>query len=305
MRYQQPLIYVEAVAKAGSIRKAADSLAISSTALNRRILSIEEDVGAPLFERLPVGVRLSAAGEVFLHFARRELAESARMREQIAELAGERRGHINFACGQSLMQARLPGLIANYRRDHGRVTIKLSVVGRSDATELLESFDVDLALVLEPEISSAVDVIASTEQTVQLICRHDHPLLGRDGPVRLDDCFDYPMALPSQAFGVRHILDEHSTAIGRPLPVVLESDSALLITRLLGLDWTISFAVQAGQASDTALEDNLVMREIDHRDLRPASLTLLQLRGRTLPVAAAKFAEQLSAVMQDQATAAA
>lgn len=303
MRYQQPLRYVEAVANAGSIRKAAESLAITSTALNRRILSIEEDLGAPLFERLPAGVRLSAAGEIFLHFARRELAESSRMREQIDELSGERRGHINLACGQSLMLAHLPGLISGYRRDHSRVTINLRLIPRAEVTQQLESCDVDLALVLEPEPSSAVDVLASTEQPVQLIGRRDHPLLQDTHPVRLDDCFDYPMALPSRALGVRHLLDERASALGRPLPVVVESDSALLISRLLATDWTISFAVPAGQMSDGAIDADLATRQVDSRDLRPAKLTLLQLRGRTLPVAAAKFAERLSGLLHESATA--
>ena len=52
MRHLLPLKYIDAVAKAGSIRKAAETLAITSTALNRRILAMEEDLGVPIFERL-------------------------------------------------------------------------------------------------------------------------------------------------------------------------------------------------------------------------------------------------------------
>ena len=40
------------MSKAGSIRKAAETLAITSTALNRRILAMEEEIGVPIFERL-------------------------------------------------------------------------------------------------------------------------------------------------------------------------------------------------------------------------------------------------------------
>lgn len=61
MRHLTTLLYIDAVARAGSIRKAADSLSITSTALNRRLLAIEEDLGVPIFERLPRGVRLNAA----------------------------------------------------------------------------------------------------------------------------------------------------------------------------------------------------------------------------------------------------
>ena len=46
---------VDAVAKSGSIRKAAEILAIDSTALNRRILAIERELGFDIFERIPRG----------------------------------------------------------------------------------------------------------------------------------------------------------------------------------------------------------------------------------------------------------
>ncbi|HYP91370.1 MAG TPA: LysR family transcriptional regulator, partial [Polyangiaceae bacterium] len=76
-RLQPPSIfsYLDAVAHHGSIRKAADALHIASSALNRRILDLEADVGSPLFERLPRGVRATAAGELFLAYVRRSLKE--------------------------------------------------------------------------------------------------------------------------------------------------------------------------------------------------------------------------------------
>ena len=61
MKHLLPLKYVETVARAGSIRRAADVLNITSTALNRRVLAMEDELGVAIFERLPKGVRLSAA----------------------------------------------------------------------------------------------------------------------------------------------------------------------------------------------------------------------------------------------------
>jgi molybdenum-dependent DNA-binding transcriptional regulator ModE len=70
---QPPRLYLilDTVARAGSIRKAADRLRIASTALNRSILNVEKELGTPLFERLPRGVRLTAAGEVLIATIRR------------------------------------------------------------------------------------------------------------------------------------------------------------------------------------------------------------------------------------------
>src|SRR4051812_19981729 len=69
------LTYMDAVARHGSIRKAAEALHIASSALNRRILDLEDELGTLLFERLPRGVRLSAAGELFIGYVRRSLTD--------------------------------------------------------------------------------------------------------------------------------------------------------------------------------------------------------------------------------------
>ena len=75
MRFMTSLKFIDVVAREGSIRKAADKLAITSTALNRRILQIEDEIGQPLFERLPGGVRLNTAGEIFVQHIRLQFAD--------------------------------------------------------------------------------------------------------------------------------------------------------------------------------------------------------------------------------------
>src|SRR5215212_1035580 len=75
MRPPRVLAYVDAVARCGSIRKAAEALNVASSALNRQILDLEADLGSPLFERLPRGVRVTSAGEAFLVYARLVISE--------------------------------------------------------------------------------------------------------------------------------------------------------------------------------------------------------------------------------------
>ena len=87
MRHLLTLRYIDAIARAGSIRKAAESLSITSTALNRRILSMEQELGAPIFERMATGVRLSAAGEILVQHARAQIADMERIKSQISDLS--------------------------------------------------------------------------------------------------------------------------------------------------------------------------------------------------------------------------
>ena len=126
MRFMTSLRFIDVVAREGSIRKAADKLAITSTALNRRILQIEEEIGQPLFERLPGGVRLNTAGEIFLQHIRSQFADLARVQSQIADLSGIRRGHVQIASGADALRRFLPEAIATYRSAHPAVSFDLT-----------------------------------------------------------------------------------------------------------------------------------------------------------------------------------
>ena len=98
------LRFINAVAREKSIRKAAEKLAITSTALNRRILQVEDEIGQPLFERLASGVRLNTAGEIFVQHIRAQQADLARVQSQLADLSGVRRGHVRVTSGSETLR---------------------------------------------------------------------------------------------------------------------------------------------------------------------------------------------------------
>jgi DNA-binding transcriptional LysR family regulator len=72
------LRYFVAAAEAGSFLKAASRLRVAQPSLSRLMRDLEREVGVTLFDRLPRGVRLTTAGEVFLHEARGSLEAAAR-----------------------------------------------------------------------------------------------------------------------------------------------------------------------------------------------------------------------------------
>ena len=65
MRHMRIWRYIDETARCGSLRRAAERLNITPSALQRRIQDVEEDLGTLLFERRPSGVALTAAGMTF------------------------------------------------------------------------------------------------------------------------------------------------------------------------------------------------------------------------------------------------
>ncbi len=291
MRHQTLPRILDAVARAGSIRKAAEQLNLTHTALNRRILAFETELGAPVFERLPRGVRLSPAGELAIHHFRNQMADMERVRSQIADLSGERRGHVGIACSQALLPYFLPREIAAYRAQHPAVTFGVELRDRDAAEQALADHVADIALVFEPLRLKDVHTMLTAPQRIHAVMARDHPLAG-DGPVRLRDCLNWPVALPTPLYGVRHLLDAALARASVALQPAVVSSSFEFLRNYVRCERMITFQIPIGLPESGG--EGLALRPLDARDAPPGLLYLCQLRGRTLPVAAARFSDQLA-----------
>ena len=290
MRALVNLRYVETVAREGSIRKAADKLAITSTALNRRILALEEELGYPLFERLPSGVRLNTAGEIFVDFVRRQFSDLERVKSQMADLAGMRRGHISVISSPEALKYFLPEQLALYREQYPQVTFDIKRAYGAEAEAALIRLEADIALTMEPVQSPQFKVMASAPQNVHVMMAADHPLAGKQ-EMRLRDCIGYPVILPSPQNGIRQLIDLSLLMTPLPLAVVGESDSLDFLYTYLKKEQALSFQVPIAQHRDA--ESSLSSVPLNTRDVKRGVLHVGHLKDRVLSVAASKFLEQI------------
>jgi DNA-binding transcriptional LysR family regulator len=295
MRHLRILKYVDEVARTGSIRKAAARLNVTASAVNRRIIDLEQELGAQLLERKPRGVRLTAAGEVFIRYVRQQGADVERMKSQIEDLEGLRRGAVRIACSQALAFDFLPRAIAAYRTRYPDVSFEVKVLDHERATAALADYDVDLILVFRPPFLATLQTLIRLEQRLIALMAEDHPLASQRS-IRLRDCAAYPIALADRGFGGRRLLDEVCARANLRLRIAAESNSFELLRNLVRHGGLLSFQIEIG--TEFAEGAGLVRRTIDGRDMPRADLVLGQLRGRNLPVASAVFAEQLTRTLE-------
>lgn len=292
MKHLTTLRYIDSIARTGSIRGAADFLSITSTALNRRILALEEELGVPIFERLPRGVRLSSAGEILIHHIRSQLSDMDRVKSQIADLSGVRRGHVSIACSQALIPYFLPEQIKAYRDQHPGVTFGVHVRDRDAAEQALADHTADLALVFEPIRMSDFQTILTAPQHIHAIMGPNHALADKK-QLRLKECLLHPVAMPTRIYGVRHLIEIALIDSGMSIDPVIESDNFEFLRSYAIAENILSFQLPVG-LPDSSAERGLLTKLIDPRDVPPGLIHFGQLRGRTLPVAVAKFADQVA-----------
>jgi DNA-binding transcriptional LysR family regulator len=297
LRHTRTLSYIAEIARSGSIRRAAERMNITPSALTRQVQDLEYELGTPLFERLQQGMRLNAAGELLVRHIRDQMADLERVRSQIADLKGMRRGHITLACSQAFATSVIPHEIETYRNQFPDVTFAVQVMDHEAAIQRVIDLEADIALVISPPFSAEIQIIYNFTQTICAIMSKDHELASTDGPVRLRECLNYPVALPDKSVVVRHQLDQYFATKGIMLRAAIESNSMDFLRTVALRQDVIAMQMLTNMPDD----DRLRCRTIDERDLKPVPSVLCQLRGRVLPIAAAKFADGLIHRLQDLA----
>ena len=246
MRHLRDFQFIEGVIKAGSIRKASEDMNITASALNRRINRFEDEFGFEIFERLPRGVRLNPGGGLLLHYIRSQQSDFARLKSQVSDLSGVRRGHVSVACSQALLPFFLPREIARYRNDHPGVTFTVNARDRVDAERELSEFSSDIALVFEPLTMVDFEVVYAIAQPIHAVMRADHPLADQS-EVRLRDILRFPYVAPSENYAVRALLEAAVRRLsGIEIAPVVESESFDFMRHYGAWEDAISFQFPVG-----------------------------------------------------------
>ncbi|MFE0648049.1 LysR family transcriptional regulator [Streptomyces sp. NPDC059534] len=112
-----------AVARVGSFTAAAHALGYTQSAVSRQVQSLEEEMGAELFERLPRGVRLTEAGRVLLPHAEAVRDRLAAARAELASLRTLDGGLLRLGAFSSATASLVPRAQAAFRQRHPGVVV--------------------------------------------------------------------------------------------------------------------------------------------------------------------------------------
>ena len=288
MQHLRFLRYFDEVARAGSIRQAAERLHVAPSAVNRRIQDLEEELGVALFERMPRGMRLTAAGELFVQYVRSRASALDLVRSQIEELQGLRRGNVRLVASQALAPEFMPRLISGFRSSRPLVEFQVRIGDHEQALSALRAFEAEIALVFNLTASEDLEVVAQIEQRLLVMMHRTHPLAQKAGGIRLRECMNFPLVLPNREVGGRQLLERYLQRSSIKLRPVVESNSFEFLRACLYRDQAISFQIAIGAVSDGG---ELVAREITDRQFPGGHLCVAHLRGRQLPLVAHAFIE--------------
>ncbi len=223
-----------AVARTGSVTKAAQALHVSPPAVTLQLQALQDQAGLPLVERSPSGMVLTLAGREVVEAVGRIEAVLSDCAAILAALSGAERGTVSVGV-ISTAKYFAPRALAAFARAHPGLELQLVVGNRAEIIEGLRGHALDLAVTGRPPDELGVEAAEIGAHPHVVVASHDHPLV----PVRRIP----PEALADEIFLVR---EPGSGTRGLMERFFADAGIAPRIGMQIGSNETIKQAVLAG-----------------------------------------------------------
>lgn len=270
------------IAEHGSFQSAAATLAISQSALTRRIQKLEESLGVHLLERNTRNVSLSAVGREFFPKARRLLDDLEASLLSVREISSKASGQINVACLPTVATSFLPDVLRRFNQNLPRIRVRIiDEVANTVLRSVLDG-DADFGINLPNTDEPGIEFSPLFEEHFVLACPVHHPLT-RKKSVEWGDLADQALIRAGRLNGNRNLVDMIFVEQGI---VPKWSFEVQHLTTSLGL---ISTGLGISVIPDMIVRNrpyrNVVTRPIVNPSLH-RSIGLIRRRGSTLSPAA-------------------
>ena len=291
--FQQMRLF-EAVARHGSITRAAEEVNLTQPSVSMQVRALEEKLGQPLTEQIGKNLALTPAGEVALAASRDILTRLAEMTSALEDLSGEVAGRLDVAV-VTTAKYFLPKLLGSFKSRYPKVQPRLTIANRETMLARIADNADDLYIMGRPPEAEAVVAEPFLENVIVVVAPPGHRLVGRRH-VPLGRIAEEDVLRREEGSGTRLAVDDLCRAAGVKLSAHMEFDDLEAIKQGvisgLGLAYLPIHAVRLELAAG-----ELEMLDVEGFPLRRRWFALHR-RGRRLSNAAQGFLDYLQTESQ-------
>ena len=192
------LRYFLAVAREGSVTRAAQRLHISQPTLSKQLKDLEGELGKKLFVRSSFSVRLTEEGNLLRKRAEEILDMVDKTEEEFKALGEVNGGDIYIGAAESDGIRHLARRIKAVQAQYPRIRVHLYSGDRSDLAQRLDQGLLDFAVLVESNDLSRYNYLPLPDGDAWgVVLRRDHPLAGKEA-FAPEDLMDVPLICPRQ-----------------------------------------------------------------------------------------------------------
>lgn len=165
-----------AIVRSGGFTRAAATLHLSQPAISRRVHLLEQELGAPLFDRIRSGAALTDAGRAFLPHAEALLASRQDGIEAVSALRGGDRGAVTLAIVGTLASTRLTERLRRFREAFPAIDLRVRTALSREVSQLVRRGDATLGLRYEADPDRELVSTTLQEEPMVAVCSRHHRL---------------------------------------------------------------------------------------------------------------------------------
>jgi DNA-binding transcriptional LysR family regulator len=247
MDFDQLETFLE-VARHASFSRAAEKRFRTQPAISSQIRSLEEEVGAKLFDRSGGRVSLTAAGKAFQKYVEETLDARKTMLVNLAEMESIPRGEIIVGANEGTCLHILPEVFADFKKQYPDVSVNIK---RADYGKILESIidnSVDFGVVSLPVTDNRLTVVLIHRDELVIIAPPNHPL-GEMKSASMGEVGAFPLVVP-KAGHTRDALDQLFYERRMKPNYTMELDSSELLKRFVAAGVGVGFIPRSNIEED-------------------------------------------------------
>lgn len=289
------LKYFLAVAECQSFTRGAEKVAVSQPSLSIQIAALEDELGAPLFDRLGRHVALTEAGRLLQDHAQRVMRETELAAQSIHDLTGAEQGCLVVGSISTVNSYLIPPLVCRFKQRFPRVHLQIRAQTSTTIEEELLANRMDVGLCLLPIANERLIAHRLLTETLTLVASPGFRMVGRR--VRMRELAHLPLVLLPSDYCLRQLIEAECASAGvRPqVSVEMTSPEGILeaVKRGAGLTILPELYVRSRVQSSR-------LRVLDLYDPVPKhTVGLVSLAHRHLGKAAQEFVRLCRATLDD------
>lgn len=240
---------IRAIADTGSFTAAGEKLHVSQSAISRQILLLEAELGQAVFHRVGRRIRITPAGESLLQLSHRVFRDLQETVTGINDRQESLIGTMRLVGGMTVCLYVFPALLAEVRRKHPNLELKITVGSTARSVEMLRTGGADLGLVTLPV--EATDLVSSPvlHEELLLITYPAHPL-AKKRQIHPPDLHKQPFILFEAGSVTRRLADEFFARERIEAEVVMETENVEIIKAMVRSGLGISIIPWQAAAAD-------------------------------------------------------
>jgi DNA-binding transcriptional LysR family regulator len=240
---------IRAIADTGSFTAAGEKLHVSQSAISRQILLLEEELGEPVFHRIGRRIRITPAGESLLQLSHRVFQDLQETVSTISEKRDSLSGTIRLVGGMTVCLYVFPTLLAEVRRVHPHLDLKVTVGSAERSIAMLRSGAGDLGMITLPVETTDLVSVPVLQEELLLITYPAHPLAKKKSiaPADLDK---QDFVLFETGSITRRLVEQFFAREGVDPDVIMETENVEIIKAMVRSGLGISIIPSQAAASD-------------------------------------------------------